>query len=84
MKAECDGAGKTLPKNCMSGRYDLECAIHNYAVSKYAPQVQTIEKYFEEGEPIYCGAVKRHLSSVQLCVRDPNCIVSPITISMDC
>lgn len=57
----------------------LDCAVietlHGMRADANLQPYQTVRGFFVEGEALYEGAGLRHQDHIQLCVRDPACIV---------
>ena len=77
----CHLTGVQPPKNKGSGskaRF-LDCAVMNYLhsirESEGQPPFDTVRGFFNEGQPVYPTAGLRSLDHVQVCVRNPRCIL---------
>ena len=82
LRETLETAGKPLPSN--SGGPDLlmrrlDCAVvrqlHAIRETLGDPPVDTVRGIFVEGDPIYAGSGFRAKTHVQICVRNPACVV---------
>ena len=57
----------------------LDCAVmnhlHDLTESMGRPAFDTVRGFFNEGQPVYPTAGLRSLDHVQVCVRNPRCIL---------
>lgn len=71
-------AGISLPKN-KGGNRALDCsvikAIHQFNKDKEIPQYDSIRGAFIEGKEIYPGTEMREKNHIQICIRNPECIL---------
>lgn len=67
--------GTTAPKNVDELRRPLDCAVLNYLYESMPdPKFQTARGFFNEGGPLYDGALIQRMTHVQVAVRDLTCI----------
>jgi hypothetical protein len=77
--------GQPLPKNrTLGGSSDLllrhlDCAVietlHQLRFDEKEPEFDTARGVFVEGEPLYPGAAIHKHNHIQLCVRNPECVM---------
>jgi hypothetical protein len=79
--AEYLASASKLPRNKgpeSKARF-LDCAVmnhlHDLAESMGRPPFDTVRGFFNEGKPVYPTAGLRSLDHVQICVRNPKCIL---------
>lgn len=79
--AECRASGNTQPRNKgpeSKARF-LDCAVmnhlHDLTETMGRPAFETVRGFFNEGQPVYPTAGLRSLDHVQVCVRNPRCIL---------
>lgn len=86
LKRTYDGAGLSMPHNEPSGAGDndlvkrfLDCAVfefvHQMRESRKMEPFDSIRAAFPEGEPLFEGAKVSEKAHVQICVRNPECIL---------
>ena len=86
LKQAYDVAGFAMPHNEPSGAGDndlvkrfLDCAVfefvHQMRVSRKMEPFDSIRAAFPEGEPLFDGAKVSEKAHVQICVRNPECIL---------
>jgi hypothetical protein len=86
LKRTYDGACLSMPRNEPSGTGDndlvkrfLDCAVfefvHQMRESRKMEPFDSIRAAFPEGEPLFEGAKVSEKSHVQICVRNPECIL---------
>ena len=86
LKRTYDGAGIAMPRNESSGPGDndlvkrfLDCAVfefvHQMRESRKSEAFDSIRAAFPEGDPLFEGAKVSEKAHVQICVRNPECIL---------
>lgn len=81
LKRTCEQEGIELPQN--TGRFfgsrKLDCAVfetvHRLRADRSLSPFDTVAAYFVEGEELYPRAAVRALDHIQICVRNPECIL---------
>ena len=77
----CDIAGVEPAQNKgpESGARFLDCAVINHLHAAREldnhPAFDSVRGFFNEGKPVYPTAGLRSLDHVQLCIRNPRCIM---------
>jgi hypothetical protein len=71
--------GQDLPKNLSNKQRPLDCMVinhlHELRKLKNQREYDSVIGYFAEGESIYEGGELRHQNHLQICVRNPSCIL---------
>jgi hypothetical protein len=88
-----ENSGFSLPVNSSGGSKTdmllrpLDCAVmemlHRLGRSGDLPSFDTVRAVFVEGAPLYEGSGFHALSHIQVCVRNPSCIVGVFRVRLD-
>lgn len=73
---EVEQSEERTPITNRGGRGDLNCAVFNFLCEHVDVQIDTLRAVFPEGEALFDGATLLAQSHIQLCVRNPACILS--------
>lgn len=79
--------GRTLPQNKSAGKGDADLVrryrdrlvldfVHDLRQRDNKPAFDTVRASFPEGAPLYAGAKITEQSHVQICVRNPQCVLA--------